>query len=161
MRLLGNECAQIILWDEATQRLRFGAAIGPEAERVRNQTWELGRGVNGAVAVTREPIILYDYQASPYALPEFPDVVATITTPVLFGERLLGVTRAILPNTAVSATFSGMVGVYGLRYRRSVRRSPVLSGNIGTRAASTRTDRSLGRQRERHEPQALRNVTAL
>ncbi|MCK7519276.1 MAG: hypothetical protein MZV64_16920 [Ignavibacteriales bacterium] len=27
----------------------------------------------------------------PYALPEFPDVVATITTPVLFGDRLLGI----------------------------------------------------------------------
>ncbi|MFI5339124.1 MAG: GAF domain-containing protein, partial [Candidatus Methylomirabilales bacterium] len=91
MRLLGNQFAQIILWDEASQRLRFGAAIGPEAERVRSQTWELGRGINGTVAITRKPMILYDYQASPYALPEFPDVVATITTPVLFGERLLGV----------------------------------------------------------------------
>ena len=91
MRLLGNQFAQIILWDEASQQLRYGAALGPEAERVRNQTWELGRGINGTVAVTRKPMILSDYQASPYALPEFPDVVATITTPVLFGERLLGV----------------------------------------------------------------------
>ncbi len=91
MRLLGNQFAQVILWDEADQRLRFGAAIGPEAERVRSQTWELGRGINGTVAITRKPMILYDYQASPYALPEFPDVVATITTPVLFGERFLGV----------------------------------------------------------------------
>jgi hypothetical protein len=91
MRLLGNQFAQIIVWDEASQRLRFGAAIGPEAERVRNQTWELGRGINGTVAVIRKPVILDDYQASPHALPEFPDVVATITTPVLFGERFLGV----------------------------------------------------------------------
>jgi signal transduction histidine kinase len=36
-------------------------------------------------------VILDDYQASPYALPEFSDVVSTITTPVLFGDRLLGV----------------------------------------------------------------------
>ncbi|HXZ44545.1 MAG TPA: GAF domain-containing protein, partial [archaeon] len=91
MRLLGSQFSQITLWDEANQRLRFGAAIGPETERVRNQVWELGRGVNATVAVTRKPMILDDYQASPYALPEFPDVVATITTPVLFGERLLGV----------------------------------------------------------------------
>jgi GAF domain-containing protein len=91
MRLLGNQFAQITLWDEANQRLRFGAAIGPETERVRNQIWDLRRGINAAVAVTRKPMILDDYQASPYALPEFPDVVATITTPVLFGERLLGV----------------------------------------------------------------------
>lgn len=91
MRLLENQFAQITLWDEANQRLRFGAATGPETERVRNQTWELGRGVNGTVAVTRKPIILDDYQASPHALPGFSDVMATITTPVLFGERLLGV----------------------------------------------------------------------
>jgi hypothetical protein len=91
VRLLGNPYAQIILWDEASRRLRYGAAVGPEAERVRNQTFELGVGVNGVVALTRKPMILDDYQASPYALPGFPDVVATITTPVLFGERLLGV----------------------------------------------------------------------
>jgi GAF domain-containing protein len=91
MRLLGSQFAQIILWDEVGQRLRYGAAIGPEAERVRKQRLELGRGVNGSVALTRKPMILDDYQASPYALPEFPEVVATITAPVLFGERLLGI----------------------------------------------------------------------
>ena len=91
MRLLGSQFAQIILWDEASQRLRYGAAVGPEAERVRTQIFELGRGINGTVALTRKPMILDDYQASPYALPEFPDIVATITAPVLFGEQLLGV----------------------------------------------------------------------
>lgn len=91
MRLLSSQHAQIVLWDEASQRLRYGAAAGPEAERVRSQTFELGRGVNGVVALTRKPMILEDYQASPYALPEFSDVVTTITMPVLFGERLLGV----------------------------------------------------------------------
>jgi GAF domain-containing protein len=91
MRLLDSQHTQIILWDEETQRLRLGAALGPEAERVRSQTLELGRGVNGTVALTRQPMILDDYQASPYALPEFPDVVATMTAPVLFGDRLLGV----------------------------------------------------------------------
>ena len=91
MRLLGTQHTQIILWDEQTQRLRYGAALGTEAERVRTQTLELGRGINGTVALTRQPMVLDDYQASPYALPEFPDVVATITTPVIFGDRLLGV----------------------------------------------------------------------
>ncbi|MBI4572663.1 MAG: GAF domain-containing protein [candidate division NC10 bacterium] len=91
MRLLGSQFTQVILWDEASQRLRYGAALGPEAERVGHQMLELGRGINGTVALTRQPMILDDYQASPYALPEFPDVLATITTPVLFGERLLGV----------------------------------------------------------------------
>ncbi len=104
LRLLGSQHAQIILWDEASQRLRYGAAMGPEAERVRHQSLELGRGVNGVVALTRQPMILNDYQASAYALPEFPDVVATITVPVLFGERLLGVLHS--HTTEVGKRFS-------------------------------------------------------
>ncbi len=91
MRLLGSQYTQILLWDEEDRRLRYGTALGPETERVRTQTFELGRGVNGTVALTRQPMMLDDYQASPYALPGFPDVVATVTTPVLFGDRLLGV----------------------------------------------------------------------
>ncbi|MEI8192197.1 MAG: GAF domain-containing protein, partial [candidate division NC10 bacterium] len=83
LRLLGNPFAQLILWDEATQRLRFGAALGPEAERVRAQTFELGRGINGVVAQTRQPMILDDYQASPYVVPGCADIVATITVPIL------------------------------------------------------------------------------
>jgi GAF domain-containing protein len=91
MRMLSNPFAQIILWDEATQRLRFGAALGPEAERVRSQTFEMGQGINGTVALSRQPMILDDYQASPYVVPECADIVATITAPILFGDRLLGV----------------------------------------------------------------------
>ena len=94
MRLLGSQFAQILLWDGERQQLCFGAALGPEAERVRTMRLEVGRGVNGTVALTRQPMILDDYQASPYVLPEFPDIVATITTPVLFGERLLGLLHA-------------------------------------------------------------------
>ncbi|MBI2454677.1 MAG: GAF domain-containing protein [candidate division NC10 bacterium] len=91
LRLLGSQHAQILLWDEGTQTLRYGAAVGPEADRVEAHVFELGRGINGTVALTRQPMILDDYQGSPYALPDFPDIVATITTPVLFGDRLLGV----------------------------------------------------------------------
>jgi len=91
LQLLRSEHTQIILWDEKTQTLRYGTACGPEAERVRTQVFELGRGINGTVAKTRQPMILEDYQASAYALPEFPDIVATITVPVLFGDRLLGI----------------------------------------------------------------------
>ena len=91
MRLLGSQHSQILLWDEEAQCLRYGSAVGTEAERVKAQSFAGGPGVNVAVARTRRPVLVDDYQASPYALPEFPDVVATITTPVLFGERLLGI----------------------------------------------------------------------
>ncbi len=91
MRLLGSQHSQILLWDDEAHCLRYGSAVGPEAVRVRAQSFAGSRGVNAAVAQTRQPLLVDDYQASPFALPEFPDVVATITTPVLFGERLLGV----------------------------------------------------------------------
>jgi two-component system sensor histidine kinase HydH len=91
IRLLGVQHSQILLWDEATESLRYGAAIGAEAERVRAQRFQRGRGINMTVARSRQPMLLNDYQGSPYALPEFPDVVATMTAPVLFGDRLLGV----------------------------------------------------------------------
>src|SRR5512143_634591 len=91
MRLLGSEHSQILLWDDEAGCLRYGSAVGTEAERVKGQSFVGSRGVNATVARTRQPLMVDDYQASPYALSEFPDIVATITTPVLFGERLLGV----------------------------------------------------------------------
>jgi len=91
MRLLGSQHSQILLWDEKTQCLRYGSAVGSEVERVKGQSFVGSRGVNATVARTRRPLMVDDYQASPYALPEFSDIVATITVPVLFGERLLGV----------------------------------------------------------------------
>ncbi len=91
MRLLDNPFAQILLWDEERQRLTYGAVQGPEAQRVMGQQFELGRGINGEVAQTRQPMILEDYQGSPYAVPECADVVATITVPICAGDRLLGV----------------------------------------------------------------------
>jgi GAF domain-containing protein/two-component sensor histidine kinase len=91
MRLLGSQHSQILLWDEGNQCLRYGSAAGTEAERVKRQSFAGSGGVNAAVALRREPLMLDDYQRSPYALLDFPDIVATITTPVLFGDRLLGV----------------------------------------------------------------------
>jgi GAF domain-containing protein len=91
MRLLGSQHSQILLWDETAQSLRYGSAVGTEAARVRAQSFAGNRGVNATVARTCRPLLVDDYQSSPYALAEFPDVVATITTPVMFGERLLGI----------------------------------------------------------------------
>jgi signal transduction histidine kinase len=90
-RLLASDFAQLVLWDEATGQLRFGAACGPEAERVKAQVFVLGRGINGVVAQQRQPMILNDYASSPYAIPECTDMVAIITVPICFGDRLLGV----------------------------------------------------------------------
>ena len=58
---------------------------------MKAQVFVLGRGINGVVAQQRQPMILNDYASSPYAIPECSDIVATITVPICFGDRLLGV----------------------------------------------------------------------
>jgi PAS domain S-box-containing protein len=91
MELLGTQHTQIVLWDEATRSLQLGAARGTEEARVRKDRFALGKGAIGAVALTWEPLILNDYRASPHASPDYLDVLATITIPILFEDRLLGV----------------------------------------------------------------------
>jgi GAF domain-containing protein len=55
MRLLGSQHAQIILWDEKRERLRFGAAVGTEAQRVRMEEFEVDRGCGRATRMSSPP----------------------------------------------------------------------------------------------------------
>jgi len=91
MELLGTTHAQVVLWDDASQTLRLGAARGTEVDLVKEQTFRLGEGVNGIVAQTRRPLIVNDYQAFPHRIPEFTKLVANIGVPLLYQDRLLGV----------------------------------------------------------------------
>jgi len=94
MELLGTQHAQIALWDEATRTLRLGAVGGTHAAQVESDAFALGEGAVGTVAITWRPLVQNDYQASRHASPNYPDVRATITVPVLFEDRLLGVLHA-------------------------------------------------------------------
>jgi GAF domain-containing protein len=89
--LLGTPHAQVILWDDGTRSLRFGAAYGTEAEKVKVQVFRLGEGVNGVVAETRKPLLVNDYQRFPKRRPDMTDLVAVIGVPLLYRGRLLGV----------------------------------------------------------------------
>jgi signal transduction histidine kinase/CheY-like chemotaxis protein len=89
--LLGTPHAQVVLWDEETKTLRLGAAHGTEVERVRDQQFRLGEGVNGLVAQRRAPLIVNDYQVFPHRVKDMPELVAVIGVPLLYRGRLLGV----------------------------------------------------------------------
>ncbi|MBI2080601.1 MAG: GAF domain-containing protein, partial [candidate division NC10 bacterium] len=89
--LLGTPHAQVVLWDEATQTLRLGAAHGTEVAKVARQEFRLGEGVNGIVAQTRAPLVVNDYQAFPHRVPGLTELVAVIGVPLLYRDRLLGV----------------------------------------------------------------------
>jgi PAS domain S-box-containing protein len=100
--LLGAPHAQVVLWDEASQTLRFGAAHGTEAEKARHQAYRLGEGVNGIVAQTQAPLIVNDYQAFRHRVEGMTEIVADIGVPLLYRGRLLGVlnSHATRPGSA-------------------------------------------------------------
>lgn len=91
VELLGTPHAQVVLWDDATQGLRLGAACGTAAAEVQTQTFRLGSGVNGVVAQTRTPLIVNDYAAFPHRIPGLTGIVAVIGVPLLYRDRFLGV----------------------------------------------------------------------
>jgi PAS domain S-box-containing protein len=92
--LLGTPHAQVVLWDEASQTLRFGAAHGTEADKARHQQYRLGEGLNGIVAQTRAPLVVNDYQAFPHRVPGLTEVTADMGVPLLYRGRFLGVLNA-------------------------------------------------------------------
>ena len=89
--LLGTNYAQVVLYDEATGTLRFGAGHGPDAARCSQLHYEVGKGVAGIVADTRQPLVVNDYQAFPHRFAEFTNRVADLGVPLLYRDRLLGV----------------------------------------------------------------------
>jgi PAS domain S-box-containing protein len=89
--LLGTAHAQVVLWDEASQMLRLGAADGTEAAWAEAQEFRMGEGVNGIVAQTRAPLLVNDYPAFPQRVPGLSELVAVIGVPLLYRDRFLGV----------------------------------------------------------------------
>jgi signal transduction histidine kinase len=99
--LLRTPHAQVVLWDETRARLRLGAAYGTQVERVKDQEFRLGFGLNGIVAETRVSLIVNDYQTWPHRVPELTELVAVIGVPLLYRGRLLGIltTHATTPGS--------------------------------------------------------------
>lgn len=91
--LLSVASGGVLLWDERTQRLsaRCWRGFGECGGEIR---LKLGEGVTGTAAQQRQGIIVRDYSASPYALPQLAERLgasALIVHPLLYRDRLLGV----------------------------------------------------------------------
>ncbi len=91
--LLGAVGGIIWLWDEAQQVLTQRARRGRE-EHVIAGHMKLGEGVIGTVAQRHEPLVVNDYETSPYAyspLMEDLKTYAVVAAPLVYRERLIGV----------------------------------------------------------------------
>ncbi len=117
LQLSGGEEGSLLLYDPATEDLRFAMTIGPaETEQVlRGQRVPLGAGITGLAAATREvqigaPVYRDIHQAERKDGPETPE--ALIAAPVVSGETLLGVITAV--SFAPGKRFTGEMGrLYG------------------------------------------------
>ncbi len=97
LRVLGTDHVQITLWDEAAQSMRYAAIVEREAEAA---ALPASRRFQTPPPLTRQPVIAH---RAPGASPD--DFPASMTVPVLFQTRLLGVlhTRTTDPRGHFSA----------------------------------------------------------
>jgi PAS domain S-box-containing protein len=90
--LLEAEGGIIWLWDEALQVLTPRARHGRE-EYVIKVPIKLGEGVIGTVAQRRAPLVIHNYETSPYAHPAWVErlkTYAVVAAPLVYRERLIG-----------------------------------------------------------------------
>jgi PAS domain S-box-containing protein len=93
--LLDVSGGELAVLDEASEELVVVAShgIGKDSTGTRMQ---LGEGGMGRVAVTREPLIIPDYQEWEGASPQYTgDIRAAAVTPLLIGTRLVGAIAAV------------------------------------------------------------------
>jgi PAS domain S-box-containing protein len=93
--LLGVAGGELAVLEDAAEELVIVAShgIGEDSTGVRMQ---LGEGGMGQVAVTREPLIIPDYQQWEGRSPQYTgDIRAAAVTPLLIGTRLVGALAAV------------------------------------------------------------------
>jgi GAF domain-containing protein/two-component sensor histidine kinase len=90
-KLMPFDAGGMAVWDENSQKLiPFFAWLGEEPIETPNEL-ELGIGVVGYVAQTKEPRLINDVREIENYLGIYPDILSELTVPILFDDRLLGV----------------------------------------------------------------------
>ncbi len=88
--LMNATGGELGLYDEASQEVRIVVSHnlgGNYASTIH----KLGEGAMGTVAETRQPLVIEDYQQWEGGLSQYPDIHATLATPLEVGGRLVGV----------------------------------------------------------------------
>lgn len=89
--LIGAEKSILFLWKDEPGVLEIAARKGLRGKEYDGLAIRLGEGVAGRVAETRKPLIVNDYQSSPYRMERFKKTHAFMAAPIIKGWQFLGV----------------------------------------------------------------------
>jgi PAS domain S-box-containing protein len=87
---LGATGGELALYDEQLQVIRIVISHNLEGDH-RGKIQEIGEGLMGQVAMTREPVVIEDYSAWGEKLPGYENIQSTIGVPLVVGQKLVGV----------------------------------------------------------------------
>lgn len=91
--LLGGNEGSIMLLNPDTNQLEVVSYEGPPIEPLINGKTDLGQGIAGRVAESREPLLIQDYDTKELGLPHHPErgIYSSMCVPLLRYEELVGV----------------------------------------------------------------------
>ena len=90
-RVIPCELLAILLYNEKRHDLRIRYSLGHRDEVVRNWSIELGQGITGTAALTREPVMAGDVRNDPRYLNSVEAVRSELAVPMIARRRLVGV----------------------------------------------------------------------
>jgi phosphoserine phosphatase RsbU/P len=90
-RVIDFQMFTILLWNERTEQFehRFSTRYGERVTRERNVT--LGKGIIGAAAQQREPILAPDVRKDPRYVAENPETRSELSVPLIYKGEVIGV----------------------------------------------------------------------
>jgi phosphoserine phosphatase RsbU/P len=89
--VIPHDLFAILLYSEKTRGMRVRYAIGHRDEIVRSLTIQLGEGITGTAAATRQPLLVQDVRSDPRYLIALDAVRAELAVPMLVRGKLVGV----------------------------------------------------------------------
>src|SRR5690242_8663474 len=81
--VIPHDLFAILLYSEKTRGMRVRYAIGHRDEIVRSLTIQLGEGITGTAAATRQPLLVQDVRSDPRYLIALDAVRAELAVPML------------------------------------------------------------------------------
>jgi signal transduction histidine kinase len=117
VQLLGQGSASLYTWDEDAGMLRLAENVNVAGNVPGSRALRPGEGVVGRVFVTREPLIVNDYQnwEGRTAVGEARGLRASLAVPLVRSGRVLGVLtiRSYDPTAAYTEDDARMLGLFG------------------------------------------------